>query len=276
MDVLGIQRESIEKFIALVDELTIRSVNLFVESENKVTAITLPDPPSKNEFGISASGAEEFVAAWLRSRGFLDARITPYSKDGGIDVSTREWAIQVKLYSTKNVSVQEVRELVGVSSTLDKKPAIFTSSGLTLEAKKFATIAGVAVVYFDAYRSKFESGNELSKELFLPPEYDSEFRIAHQRLVTLNSELASLIFPLGAAARSLIPTLNYTQKIIEAKDYDFEIRVSEIVRQPDHLNSLTLGENERILESLQSEILRINSQALNLIGQSLEYLKSNG
>lgn len=276
MDILGIQRESIEKFIALVEELTIRSASLFVEGENEVAATTLPDPPSKNEFGISASGAEEFVAAWLRSRGFLDARITPYSKDGGIDVSTREWAIQVKLYSTKNVSVQEVRELVGVSSTLDKKPAIFTSSGLTLEAKKFATIAGVALVYFDAYVSKFESGNELSKELFLPPEYDSEFRIAHQRLVTINSQLASLIFPLVASARSLIATLNYAQKIVEAKDYDFEIRVSEIVRQQDHLNSLTLGENERILESLQLEILRIKSQALNLIGQSLEYLKSNG
>lgn len=276
MDVSAIQRESVEKFIVLVSEMTNRALSVVSETENSTSLEPLPEPPSKNDFGISARGAEEFVVAWLKSRGFLDAKSTPFTRDGGVDVTTREWVIQVKLYSTKNVSVQEVREIVGVSSTLNKRPAVFTSSGLTLEANKFAEVARVAVVHFDSYSARFEAANDLAKNLFLPPEHDAEYRISYQNTLHHNSELANCIFPVASSARSLVATINYVEKIVDIKDFDFEIRCSEALRNPNYLNSLTLSENKKFSGLLQAEALRLKNEALRLIKKSIEVLDGLG
>jgi hypothetical protein len=107
---------------------------------------TAPKPKADlNE--LSPQQAEEFCAAWLRSLGFLDAQVTRYSRDGGIDVESQHLCAQVK-HQTAPVGVKAVRELFGVAVHEKKTPVFFALSGYTQEAVTFATKVGMPIVHY--------------------------------------------------------------------------------------------------------------------------------
>jgi hypothetical protein len=93
--------------------------------------------------------AEEFCAAWLRSLGFLDAQVTRFSRDGGIDVESQRLCAQVK-HQVAPVGVKAIRELFGVAVQEEKAPVFFALSDYTSEAKMFATKVGMPIIKYSS------------------------------------------------------------------------------------------------------------------------------
>ncbi len=104
--------------------------------------------PEPQRYGVSARGAEFWVADMVRWLGGHDAQVTQQSSDGGVDVLTSQHAISVKHYAG-SVPVEEIREIFGVAITLGKLPVLFTSGSLTTSAAEFAAFAPVAVIGYN-------------------------------------------------------------------------------------------------------------------------------
>jgi len=92
--------------------------------------------------------AEEATARWLRKAGCRRVSLTGGSADGGIDVTTAEWAVQVK-HTTKRVGRPAVQQLVGAALTLDRYPALFSTSGFSAPARAYAIEHDVALFELD-------------------------------------------------------------------------------------------------------------------------------
>lgn len=107
---------------------------------------TAPKPKADLKV-MSPQEAEEFCSAWLRSLGFLDAQVTRFSRDGGIDVESQYLCAQVK-HQVAPVGVKAVRELFGVAVHEKKIPVFFALSDYTLEAKTFATKVGMPIIRY--------------------------------------------------------------------------------------------------------------------------------
>jgi hypothetical protein len=105
--------------------------------------------PMPQPYGVSNYGAEHLVASWLSYLGFENVGVTQASQDGGIDVISSNHACQVKNYASQSVSVQEVREIFGVATSMSKTGMIFTTSKLTPAALDFAFQVGVPAINFD-------------------------------------------------------------------------------------------------------------------------------
>ncbi len=88
--------------------------------------------------------AEEAAARWLRKAGCRRVSLTGGSADGGIDVITSDWAVQVK-HTAKRVGRPAVQQLVGSALTLDRSPALFSTSGFSAPACQYAIEHDVAL-----------------------------------------------------------------------------------------------------------------------------------
>ena len=88
--------------------------------------------------------AETATARWLRKAGCRRVALTGGSADGGIDVITTEWAVQVK-HTSKRVGRPAVQQLVGAALTLDRQPALFSTSGFSAPARAYAEEHQVAL-----------------------------------------------------------------------------------------------------------------------------------
>ena len=73
----------------------------------------------------------------MRNLGCRDARVTPQSKDGGIDVTSNGYVAQVKHYSG-SVGAPSVQALFGVARSQNKQALFFTSGTFTRAAQVFA------------------------------------------------------------------------------------------------------------------------------------------
>jgi hypothetical protein len=104
--------------------------------------------PSAQPYGVSSFGAEQLVADWLLFLGCKNVHVTQPSQDDGIDVFADDYVCQVKNYSTQLVSVNEVREIYGVSAMVGKRAMLFASTGLTASAAKFAEEAHIPAIKF--------------------------------------------------------------------------------------------------------------------------------
>jgi hypothetical protein len=104
--------------------------------------------PSPQPYGVSSFGAEQLVADWLLFLGCKNVHVTQPSQDDGIDVFADDYVCQVKNYSTQLVSVNEVREIYGVSAMVGKRAMLFASTGLTASAAKFAEEAYIPAIKF--------------------------------------------------------------------------------------------------------------------------------
>ncbi|MGZ0177864.1 MAG: restriction endonuclease [Acidimicrobiales bacterium] len=92
--------------------------------------------------------AETAAARWLRKAGCRRVSLTGGSADGGIDVITAEWAVQVK-HTTKRVGRPAVQQLVGAALTLNRFPALFSTSGFSAPACAYASDHDVALFELD-------------------------------------------------------------------------------------------------------------------------------
>lgn len=88
--------------------------------------------------------AEDAAARWLRKAGCRRVSLTGGSADGGIDVITAEWAVQVK-HTSKRVGRPAVQQLVGAALTLERLPALFSTSGFSAPACQYAIEHDVAL-----------------------------------------------------------------------------------------------------------------------------------
>ena len=92
--------------------------------------------------------AEDAAARWLRAAGCRRVALTGGSADGGIDVITADWAVQVK-HTAKRVGRPAVQQLVGAALTLGREPALFSTSGFTAPAYDYALEHDVALFELD-------------------------------------------------------------------------------------------------------------------------------
>lgn len=104
--------------------------------------------PEPQRYGVSARGAEFWVADALRWLGVHDAEVTQQASDGGVDVMSSRLAVSVKHYAGA-VPVEEVREIFGVAMASRRLAVLWTSGSLTEAARQFAEFAPVAVVHYD-------------------------------------------------------------------------------------------------------------------------------
>jgi predicted acetyltransferase len=94
--------------------------------------------------------AELAAARWLRKAGCRRVSVTGGSADGGIDVLTAEWAVQVK-HTAKRVGRPAVQQLVGAALSVDRLPALFSTSGFSAPAYAYADEHQVALFELDLH-----------------------------------------------------------------------------------------------------------------------------
>ena len=92
--------------------------------------------------------AEYATARWLRRAGCRRVALTGGSADGGLDVITADWAVQVK-HTAKRVGRPAVQQLVGASLAIDRSPALFSTSGFTKPGIEYADAHDVALLELD-------------------------------------------------------------------------------------------------------------------------------
>jgi hypothetical protein len=145
-----------------------------------------PAPPAQS-FGVSARGAEELVSAWMEHLGYPSAMVTPYRRDGGIDVSTRDFDIQVKNWDRDYIPVSAVRELYGVASANRKRCLFFSRSSYSADSIDFANKVGMGLFLFDAESGTLSPVNTDAKYLI----ESSESRSAHLQIAMTYCELVN-------------------------------------------------------------------------------------
>ncbi|MBC7597253.1 MAG: restriction endonuclease [Kineosporiaceae bacterium] len=134
-----------------------------IEAEEELNELRLNRPapaPEPQPYGVSHEGAEHLVAAWMRHLGVLDAEVTRFSGDGGIDVDSEQFIAQVKNYAG-TVPVDELRALHGVAVMEGKAAILFTSGSLTAAAAEFADRAGIIVLRYNAVEATLEGLNDV-------------------------------------------------------------------------------------------------------------------
>lgn len=81
--------------------------------------------------------AESFATNAMLYLGASGAKTTTFTRDGGVDCISDEFAVQVKHLSSK-VGVATVREIIAVAQFASRQPAIFSKSGFTRGALELA------------------------------------------------------------------------------------------------------------------------------------------
>lgn len=92
--------------------------------------------------------AEHGAALWLRKAGCREVSLTGGSADGGLDVVTANWAVQVK-HTSKRVGRPVVQQVVGAALTLGLQPAVVSTGGFTSPAIAYADEHEVALLELD-------------------------------------------------------------------------------------------------------------------------------
>ena len=92
--------------------------------------------------------AEAAAARWLRRAGCRQVEMTSAGADGGIDVITAEWAVQVK-HTNKRVGRPAVQQLVGAALAIGRAPVLFSTSGFSKPGLDYADDHDVALLEMD-------------------------------------------------------------------------------------------------------------------------------
>lgn len=125
-----------------------------------------PPPPGSTTKRVTHEHFEEYCARHLRSIGFVSAKTTRFSKDGGIDIICDELVVQCKhLQGSGSVSVSVVREIFGIASHHSKLAVVITSGSYTKAAEREAQIFGVALFRLDELKGILEAKNNASRQL---------------------------------------------------------------------------------------------------------------
>jgi hypothetical protein len=93
--------------------------------------------------------AEVVTRDWLIGLGERDARRGPGRHDGGVDVESSRYVVQVKHWET-NVGGPAVRQIFGVAAARRKIAIVVAKSGYTRDAQSFADTAGVGLFSYES------------------------------------------------------------------------------------------------------------------------------
>lgn len=125
-----------------------------------------PPAPPPQPYGVSHAGAEALVAAWMEHLGATRVRVTQVSGDGGIDVTSRGFIVQVKnLAASSAVPVSSIRDLAGVASVDGRRAAMFTSGGYSTGGISFANSARIALFRYDAVMGTLTAVNGIASSV---------------------------------------------------------------------------------------------------------------
>ena len=134
---------------------------VIVQKELEQQRLNRPAPPPHPQpYGVSHVGAEHLAAAGMRHLGVLDAEVTRFSADGGIDVESERYIAQVKNYAG-TVPVEELRALHDVAVLEGKGAVLLTSGSMTEDDAVFADRAGIVVLRYNAVEATIEGPNHL-------------------------------------------------------------------------------------------------------------------
>ncbi|MCW4384459.1 restriction endonuclease [Salinibacterium sp. SYSU T00001] len=159
--------KSAPKISSLLEPILNAARDLAENSPSVSTSLIASEHPAPKPqlYGVSARGAELWVADALRWLGVHGVEVTQQTSDGGVDVLTKDFAVSVKHYSGA-VPVEEVREIFGVATVLKKVPMLWTSGTLTGSGSEFAEIAPVAVFQYEVETATIFPANLPAQELF--------------------------------------------------------------------------------------------------------------
>lgn len=121
--------------------------------------------PDKQPYGVSSSGAENLVRDWLRHLGYEDAATTQYRRDGGVDVTTEEFDVQVKNFHSDFIPVSAVREILGVAVSRGKSPMFFSHSEYSFDAIEFAEKVKMPLFRFKPQTAELISCNTYAEDI---------------------------------------------------------------------------------------------------------------
>ena len=99
-----------------------------------------------NDQAISWKDAEKLARDYMRTIGFIDARLTPPGPDGGIDVVSIDAVAQVK-WHVAQIGSPELQALFGIAA-LQGKTALFFAQRYSAEALKWGTRSKMALFRF--------------------------------------------------------------------------------------------------------------------------------
>lgn len=92
--------------------------------------------------------AEIAAARWMRQHGFPDANVTAIGPDDGVDVVSRDGFAQVK-DTGQAIGIEIVQRHWAVATSKDRLPLVFSRSGFTAQAQRWATEHGMALLRID-------------------------------------------------------------------------------------------------------------------------------
>lgn len=142
---------------ALTDGVTKRQYGLPFDGQPIPQQVNRGSKPFPQRYGVSDEGAEHLAAAWMRYLGIIDAEVTKFGNDGGIDVTSSDYIAQVKNYATtRSVGVAAVRELAGVAAPTDRTALFFTSGTYAAGAITFANSCRIHLLRYSALEGKLE------------------------------------------------------------------------------------------------------------------------
>jgi hypothetical protein len=119
--------------------------------------------PGPQPYGVSARGAERWVADALRWLGEHDVELIPGSPDRQAVILTDRVAVIVK-HVSESVLVEDVRETLGVAMRMARAAVLWTSATLDAIALQFADLAPVAVVGYDVEDGDWRAMNTAGAE----------------------------------------------------------------------------------------------------------------
>lgn len=100
----------------------------------------------------------------MKHLGIMDARVTQFVADGGIDITSAKYEAQVKHY-TGSIGAPDIQRLIRATFPHTKGLLFFTSSRYTAQAITAAATAGVALFQYHADAGDLYASNQQAEGL---------------------------------------------------------------------------------------------------------------
>lgn len=139
---------------------------LLHDKEKAIAEAQTLDRPERQIFGVSSRGGELYVAEWLKWMGLKNVTVTPERRDGGFDVETDDYIIQVKTFSRDWVGVAPVRELYGVAQAEGKLSMFWVRGILSDDAQTFANKVEMPVFQFSPEEGLVQPANTFARDIY--------------------------------------------------------------------------------------------------------------
>jgi hypothetical protein len=123
--------------------------------------------PQLPEHEISPREAEHFAQRVMLFLGEPDSKVTRQSNDGGVDVLTRHFVVQVK-HQTAPIGPAIVRETHGVAVAMGRTAVVMARTGFTPGAINFANEVGILLFSYDPSLVALSSRGKLVLEGGVP------------------------------------------------------------------------------------------------------------